>query len=165
MSAADELAGIYVLDRQTYLADMRDAIHTQVAELEAMLRKAQVAEEFAPSELGAQRLVAFEAGVEKVRGESESLLERVPDPLAVQLELCADGTFHMTASTPAGEQRGSGTWSQRESSIILLHLRENGSALATPVSEEMALRDGMLEKRASAEHFPFFLRPQAQSGS
>lgn len=161
MSDSDQapVAGTYVLDRQTYLSDMRDAFHTQVAELEAMLRKARVAEEFAPSELGGERLKAFEEGVEKVRSESEQLLSRVPDPLTVELELREDGTFRMEAHTPAGSRTGSGTWTTGDDAVVLVHLEENELPLGEPVTEALAIRDGALEKRASTDHFPFFLRP------
>ncbi|MDJ0973857.1 MAG: hypothetical protein QNJ98_05310 [Planctomycetota bacterium] len=153
-----DVAGTYAIDREGYLADMREALSVQMAELEAMLARARTAEEATPSEIGAERLAAFEASVERVRAESETLLDRVPDPLAVGLELDAEGGFRMAVTSPSGTATGKGTWSLRGATVVLLHLEERGAALETPVTEELALKDGALEKRASAEHFPFFLR-------
>ena len=158
MTDVNSVAGVYAIDREGYLADMREALDVQVAELEAMLRRARTAEEATPSELGAERLRAFEASVERVRAESETLLDRVPDPLHVQLTLDADGSFQMTIDSPGGESGGRGTWSLRDHTVVLLHLEEAGRTLETPVTEELILRDGALEKRASTEHFPFYLR-------
>ncbi len=154
----EDLAGTYAADRAGYVEDMREAFRVQMAELESMLGRARTAEEATPSPLGAERLKAFAASVERVRIESETLLERVPDPLAVKLELDADGTFRMTIESPGGTSGGHGTWSLREGTVVLLHLEEGGKTLETPVTEELALKDGALEKRASSEHFPFFLR-------
>lgn len=154
----EAVAGTYAVDREGYLADMREALAVQMAELEAMLGRARTAEEATPSELGAERLEAFRSSVERVRAEAETLLERVPDPLGVRLELSGDGAFRMAVTSPRGTAEGRGTWSLRDSVVVLLHLEERGAALETPITEELALKDGALEKRASAEHFPFFLR-------
>ena len=104
-----EIAGTYAVDREGYLADMREALSVQMAELEAMLARARTAEEATPSPIGAERLVAFEASVERVRAESETLLDRVPDPLAVALELDGEGAFRMAVTSPNGTATGQGT--------------------------------------------------------
>ena len=153
-----QIAGVYAIDREAYLADMRAAFDIQTAELEAMLERARTAQEAAPSELGAGRLRAFEAGIEQVRRKSGTILAAIPDPLDVRLELAREGTFRMQIRAPGGDASGSGTWSLRGEAVVLCHARGDGRPLEVPVTEELAIQGEALEKRASGGHFPFRLR-------